>query len=205
MMQVSFGLTTIMMIGLITNTLKHINTGKNKTFYFSTDINSHNHNPNAHFFLFIHVYSKSSHTLLVELCIHWLYPPQERGRTSPENRLTLSVRLTIRWFCNPCNGVTPQHKKGLLSVTLTSIWWWGSNSEDLGRVEYHFIAITPGPPWSRVDLLEFMSQTDMFKNIHTWWEYLIPYNIKLFVLVTGNSNWLWRVVIHYFKTGKRIR
>ena len=34
-------------------------------------------------------------------------------------------------------------QKGLLSMPLNYIWWWGSISGDLWSVEYPFIAITP--------------------------------------------------------------
>ena len=34
-------------------------------------------------------------------------------------------------------------KGSILHMKLNCIWWWGSNSGDLGSVEYPFIAITP--------------------------------------------------------------
>ena len=34
-------------------------------------------------------------------------------------------------------------KKGVLRIALNYIWWWGTNSGDLWRVQYRFTAITP--------------------------------------------------------------
>ena len=51
-------------------------------------------------------------------------------------------------------------------MTLSSIWWWVSSSEDLGNMEYYFIPITPMstltgsgsnysiPSMGQVDILE---------------------------------------------------
>ena len=55
-----------------------------------------------------------------------------------QNDPTLLVRLRKN-----CRRVIAPWKKGsVLCITLNCIWWWGSNSGDMGSVRYLFIAIT---------------------------------------------------------------
>ena len=55
---------------------------------------------------------------------------------------TQPAGLRIYWLYPLQRRKTPQ-KRGVLSMTLNCIWWWGSSFEDLERVKYRFIAITP--------------------------------------------------------------
>ena len=51
-----------------------------------------------------------------------------------------SLEYTV---CILCRGEkpSPPTKRVAVSMTLNCVWWWGSNSEDLGSVEYYFFAI----------------------------------------------------------------
>ena len=44
------------------------------------------------------------------------------------------------------------HKESeVLGMTLNYVWWWGYSTEDLGIVEYSFIAITPMSTLAEID------------------------------------------------------
>ena len=42
----------------------------------------------------------------------------------------------------PGRNIKPS-QKSVLDMTVNGIWWWGSSSEDLESVEYHFVVIIP--------------------------------------------------------------
>ena len=64
------------------------------------------------------------------------YPGHSLGVSYPSAEIQ-SVYSTApaNWATKKCGGV--------LGMTLNCIWWWSFSSEDLGSVEYPFIAITP--------------------------------------------------------------
>ena len=63
----------------------------------------------------------------------------------------------------PCNP-SPLKKRSVLAMALNSIWLWGSSSEDLGSVEYLFIAITLRSTLTQSVRIPSMGQIDLFKN-----------------------------------------
>ena len=54
----------------------------------------------------------------------------------------LAAGVRICWLY-PLQRDKTSTQRGVLGITLNCIWWWGSNSESLGSVRYHFIYITP--------------------------------------------------------------
>ena len=49
-------------------------------------------------------------------------------------------------------------------MTLNFIRWWGSNSENLGSVEYPLVEITPGPSLTVLVRVPSMGQTSLIEN-----------------------------------------
>ena len=75
------------------------------------------------------------------------------------------ILFTSAWWqdlkytnCIPWKGV-PSTKKGVLGMTLNCIWWWGSSSEDVRKIEYSFAAITSR---STVDLRSCTCQDPIY-------------------------------------------
>ena len=84
---------------------------------------------------------------------------------------TLSVWLKkqTNTYCILCREVRPPSlkKRGVLGMTLNSIWCWCSSSEVLVNVEYLSLPLLSGPLWYGVVVpvrVPFWDQIDLFEN-----------------------------------------
>ena len=62
------------------------------------------------------------------------------------NLITINSHIA-KWGLKYVDIIPPQ--RGVQSITLNRIWWWGTSFEDLGSVKYLFMAITPRSTWNR--------------------------------------------------------
>ena len=79
--------------------------------------------------------------------LSFLPPWVNRKTTTPrEGKLWIQTRCTplknLTVFRSPLQRNKISLKRGILSMTLNCIWWWGSTSGNLESVKYPFITIT---------------------------------------------------------------
>ena len=80
----------------------------------------------------------------------------------------------------------PPYKKDVLCLISNCIRWWGSNSGDLGCVEYPFIAITPNSSQTKSWLIWLFG----FYGISTFLGYLMPNPLYTYILNIYDLVWL---------------
>ena len=108
--------------------------------------------------------------------MRWVWGSNQFKSQKKHNKIFLSVIL---------NGCTSRSR--VLGITLNYIWWWGSSSGDLGRVEYLVIVITPRSTFKKWLHIDKINPFIYFSNLSRIQISLFSAQCNLNILVSGHS------------------